>query len=364
MIRNGNNGELLAMCLEDIPNLRRRGAKWRGSCPFHQDREPSFYVGVHQGREYFKCFGADCGHSGGVVTYRRLTGRKRAGPNPRIFTDVIIDDQPPELTPPPPEAMRDANAYFRAALRKHLRAMNYLTRRGIPEAKFDEHGLGYCPRDKGLFAYLTRKGYDEKDLAKWMLIRPQSKHAVHGGRVTIPHRTRHLPGQDFTWYTARLITDGNDRAPRYLHPLGPKPPLLSPPEPLGTVILVEGPFDMLALKIHGFRAAAVNGSPDDDYFAAALKSAGFPSIMALPDRDAAGRSWLESLRKAALRLNIPFLPLELAPLYEDPAQLAQGPEPGIEIRRMVSEARQQMAAHQGRDGTVGKDFREQSRMTV
>ena len=345
-----NTGELLAMCREDIPNLKRRGDKWRGSCPFHPDRDPSFYVGVHQGREYFKCFGADCGKSGGVATYRRLTGRKRSAANPRVFANIIIEDRPTKLSPPPPEALRDANEYFREALRKHPRAVNYLTNRGIPETSFEEYGLGYCPRDKNLFAHMIQKGHDENDLARWMLVRPQSKNAVHGGRVTIAHRTPHLPRQDFTWYTARLTTNSNDQKPRYLHPMGPRPPLLSPPEPTGTVVLVEGPFDMLALKLHGYRAAAVNGAPDDEYFAHALKSAGYPSIMALPDRDAAGRGWLENVRKAALSMNIPFMALELPPLYEDPAQLTQGPDPKGEMQRIIETARKKQSAERGRSG--------------
>ena len=334
-----NHGRLLTMCQEDIPDLRRKGRKWQGRCPFHPDHEPSFYVGVHQGREYFKCFGASCGKAGGVITYQRLTGRKVKQEEYQLVTTTFMEDDVPAASPPPPEAIRDANVYFGRMLPKTRRAVEYLKGRGLNESHFEEHGLGYCPRDKGLFAHMIQRGYNQVNLIRWGLVRPRSMNAVQGGRVTIAHRTPHIPGQDLTWYTARLITSGNDRNPRYLHPAGPRPPLLSPPKPGRSILLVEGPFDMLILKIVGIRTAAVNGTPDDTYFAHALQSAGYSRIMALPDRDPGGVGWLASIAKAVESINIPFMALELPPLYADPAQLAHGPDPWGEIRQIIESAK-------------------------
>ena len=332
------SGELLAMCQADIPDLRRQGRRWKGRCPFHPDRDPSFYVGVHQGREYFKCFGANCEKAGGAITYRRLTGRKTEQKDLQLVTSTFIDDDFPAVSPPPPEAIRDANVYFTKMLPHNRRAVDYLNGRGIDQSYFEQHGLGYCPRDKGLFAHMIQMGHDEVNLIRWGMVRPRSMHAVHGGRVTVAHRTPHLPGQDFTWYTGRLITSGNDRSPRYLHPAGPRPPMLSPPTPGKSIVLVEGPFDMLILKIAGIRTAAVNGTPDDTYFAHALQSAGYTRIMALPDRDPGGVGWLASIAKAAKSIDMPFMALELPPLYADPAQLALGPDPRSEIRLIIESA--------------------------
>ena len=49
----------------DVVPLRKAGATWKGLCPFHQEKTPSFNVNRDKG--FFKCFG--CGAGGDVVTF-------------------------------------------------------------------------------------------------------------------------------------------------------------------------------------------------------------------------------------------------------------------------------------------------------
>lgn len=52
--------------VEVYVNLKRVGSgKYRGRCPFHDDRSPSFFV--FENRNRFKCFG--CGASGDVIQF-------------------------------------------------------------------------------------------------------------------------------------------------------------------------------------------------------------------------------------------------------------------------------------------------------
>src|SRR5437867_4161655 len=46
-------------------NLRRRGATYKGLCPFHDERTPSFYV--HPAKNIYKCFG--CGAGGDAIKF-------------------------------------------------------------------------------------------------------------------------------------------------------------------------------------------------------------------------------------------------------------------------------------------------------
>ena len=46
-------------------NLQRAGDEWKGCCPFHADRSPSFTI--FSGGERFHCFG--CGASGDVLDF-------------------------------------------------------------------------------------------------------------------------------------------------------------------------------------------------------------------------------------------------------------------------------------------------------
>ena len=53
--------DLVEVIGESVP-LKRSGKDWKGRCPFHEDKTPSFYVVPDKG--FYKCFG--CGESGSV----------------------------------------------------------------------------------------------------------------------------------------------------------------------------------------------------------------------------------------------------------------------------------------------------------
>ncbi len=52
-----------------VVTVRKVGARFRGLCPFHQEKTPSFYVNPDDG--FYKCFG--CGKAGDVITFVRET---------------------------------------------------------------------------------------------------------------------------------------------------------------------------------------------------------------------------------------------------------------------------------------------------
>jgi DNA primase len=52
----------------DVVPLKKAGATWKGLCPFHQERTPSFNVNGEKG--FFKCFG--CGAGGDAVKFVEL----------------------------------------------------------------------------------------------------------------------------------------------------------------------------------------------------------------------------------------------------------------------------------------------------
>jgi DNA primase len=52
-----------------VITVRKVGARFRGLCPFHQEKTPSFYVNPDNG--FYKCFG--CGKAGDAITFVRET---------------------------------------------------------------------------------------------------------------------------------------------------------------------------------------------------------------------------------------------------------------------------------------------------
>jgi DNA primase len=52
-----------------VATLRKAGARFKGLCPFHQEKSPSFHVDPDKG--FYKCFG--CGKAGDVISFVRET---------------------------------------------------------------------------------------------------------------------------------------------------------------------------------------------------------------------------------------------------------------------------------------------------
>ena len=51
--------------VEDYVRLRKAGGTYKGLCPFHQERTPSFTVSPARGT--YKCFG--CGEGGDAISF-------------------------------------------------------------------------------------------------------------------------------------------------------------------------------------------------------------------------------------------------------------------------------------------------------
>ncbi|MSR22269.1 MAG: DNA primase [Gemmatimonadetes bacterium] len=143
--------DLVEIIGESVP-LKRSGKDWKGRCPFHEDKTPSFYVVPEKG--FYKCFG--CGESGDVFTFLM----KRSGME---FLDAVrtlgarygveireVGRGDGEVDPL--RAHHEANAFARSWFQEQLRhpekgepARQYLDRRGIGPETMEKFGLGFAP---------------------------------------------------------------------------------------------------------------------------------------------------------------------------------------------------------------------------
>jgi DNA primase len=113
--------------------LQRAGREWKGCCPFHSDRTPSFTI--YDGGERFHCFG--CGASGDVLDFvQRLHGVELVEAARMLGAGDLPTVALPAL-PPADEADRrdEARAIWEAALAApETPAEAYLRARGITDA--------------------------------------------------------------------------------------------------------------------------------------------------------------------------------------------------------------------------------------
>jgi DNA primase len=168
--------DLVQLVGERVP-LRKAGRIYKGLCPFHAEKTPSFIVDPD--RRTYHCF--SCGQHGDAFTWLE----KQDGLQPVEALQVLAERAGVQLTRRAPEerehekrllaANETAHFYFRQALRgtpAGKAAAEYLAKRGIEAATVEKFGLGYAPEIRdGLLQYLRKKGYsDEEAIASGLVI--------------------------------------------------------------------------------------------------------------------------------------------------------------------------------------------------
>src|SRR6478672_11551085 len=155
--------------VQDYVSLKKVGRTYKGLCPFHSEKTPSFHVDPEKG--FFHCFG--CGVGGDVFKFLELHEKVGFQDAVRILAQkfgVAI----PEVVDGD-EARRDAGlresllkvheiaeAYFREQLAGPAggRARQQLKDRGVSAETIDALGLGFAPQVRGaLKERLVKQGF-------------------------------------------------------------------------------------------------------------------------------------------------------------------------------------------------------------
>lgn len=249
--------------------LKKRGGRYTGLCPFHQEKSPSFSVDPQKG--FWHCFG--CGKGGDafsfLMQYEKLTFpealerlAERAGIQPTQSTEAPRRKEERDL-------LFEVNAAAAEAFRKGLKgaagagARAYLAQRGITPAHAEQFGLGYAPPMwDALVHHLQKRGYAPEMMLKADLARTRTQSTGNfdrfRNRLMIPIHDRQ----------GRVVAFGGralapDDQPKYLNtgetPLFHKGRLLyafhlarDPISKRGRAIVTEGYFDTIACHLAGF----------------------------------------------------------------------------------------------------------------
>jgi DNA primase len=299
--------------------LTRAGREWKGCCPFHNEKTPSFYVNDDKG--FYHCFG--CGAHGDVIRF--LTEQEGLG-----FIDAVKQlavQAGMEVPSESPEARARAEVsdslqslaqraadWFAAQLRSPAgaEARAYLDRRGVSAALVTDFALGFSPDSRtGLKAALKDAG-DDALVEAGLLGRSESGETYDRfrGRLMFPIRDRR----------GRIVGFGGralgDIQPKYLNsadgPLFDKGRLLynldragPAARKAGRLVVVEGYMDVIGVAGAGIAelVAPLGTALTEAQLALAWRVVDEPVLCF--DGDGAGQ-------RAALRAALRALPL-LAP---------------------------------------------------
>ena len=327
--------------------LVRAGREWKGCCPFHNEKSPSFYVNDDKG--FYHCFG--CGAHGDVIRF--LTEQEGMG-----FIDAVKQlaaQAGMEVPSESPEARARAEVadtlqsltgraaeWFQAQLRSPAGAgaRDYLDRRGVSAAMVKDFALGFSPDSRTALKTALKDAGEDKLVEAGLLGRTDAGETYDRfrGRLMFPIRDRR----------GRVVGFGGralgDVQPKYLNsadgPLFDKGRLLYNLDRAGPVahksgrlVVVEGYMDVIGVAQAGITelVAPLGTAMTETQLALAWRQVDEPILCF--DGDGAGQRAALRAALRALPLLAPGKSLRIAtlPAGEDPDDLVKrGGAPAFE----------------------------------
>lgn len=254
----------IVQVVQEYVPLKRAGTTYKGLCPFHSEKTPSFHVNPDKG--FFHCFG--CGVGGDVFKFLEL--HEKVG-----FQDAVrmLAQKFGLALPERSEGGEDDVALREALLKVHeiaaehfkeqlnaqagARARRQLAERGVSAQTIEQLGLGYAPSSRdAVKSRLLKAGF-----AQTLLV--QSGLVLQHDNGEIVDRFRNRLIVPICRDTGSVIAFGGrsmeaDQNPKYLN--SPETPIYSKGRTLyglnltkggirklGYVVLVEGYFDFAQL---------------------------------------------------------------------------------------------------------------------
>src|SRR5665213_3351771 len=223
---------------EYIRLTKSSGQSFKGLCPFHKEKTPSFNVQAAQ--QFFHCFG--CGQSGDVFTFVqkmenvsfpeavRTVAQKCGIPLPKREFSSPEEAQASRLRSKLLEIHDQACRYFEEQLQspEAARAREYLTSRGVTPDAIAAFRIGYAPDSYSTMRDRFQSGFDEEVMRSSGLF--STKDQADGGsrsmyarfrkRITFPIRNE--AGRVIA-FTARALETDEKAGPKYLN--SPETPL-------------------------------------------------------------------------------------------------------------------------------------------
>ena len=254
---------ILTVVQEYVP-LKKAGNSYKGNCPFHNEKTPSFHV--HPDKAFFHCFG--CGAGGDVFKFLELHEKVGFQDAVRMLAQkfgVAI----PEVEGTSDDARRDsalregllkaheiAAAYFREQLLTPAgaRARAQLAERRVAPGTIEQLGLGFAPSGRdGLQARLLAQGFPQGLLLQsGLIVQRDSGEVVDRFRDRLMVPICRDSGSVIAFGGRQM--DPDQGGPKYLN--SPETPIYSKGRTLyglnltkaqirnaGFAVLVEGYFD-------------------------------------------------------------------------------------------------------------------------
>jgi DNA primase len=303
--------------------LKRAGKNWKGLCPFHEDRNPSFDVSPELGR--YRCW--SCGESGDVFNWVMKTQNvefvealeilaQQAGVTLKKHNPAAKSERTSRLS-----AMETALAFYRAELERSPIAKEYCERRSLGAQIIQNWELGYAPDiGEALTVHLKKAGHSLAECKKLFLVDEDSSGGFFDkfrGRLMFPIRDEK---GDLVAFGGRILGDGHPkyinsgdtpiyRKSRVLYGMAKARDAMSKSR---QAVLVEGYLDVIACHTAGVGTAVASLGTALAEEQAKLLKRWCDEVVVLYDADAAGEKAAtracEILKAESVKVRVALMP--------------------------------------------------------
>ncbi len=355
-IRHIREASSIVEVVSDYVRLKKAGTSYRGLCPFHNEKTPSFFVS--EGKKCFNCFG--CGERGDVFTF--LMKHENMGFQEAVRTiarryGITVPERP--LSPGQQHKKSEKEHCYRineAVAELYNRfllndpgaeaARRYLAERDISRQAIKDFCLGFAPqRWDTVVGHLKSKNMDCSRALKIGIISRRDSGGFYDrfrNRIMFPifNVSRHVLG-----FGGRVIDAGE---PKYLN--SPESELYSKRHSLyglhaaareisknDLAIIVEGYFDVLRLHQAGIACAVASlGTALTEHQIQLLRRY-TANVVTVFDADASGEKAMVRSLEPFLKNNL-FPRLVILPAGSDPDSFVQDNGP-LAFSKLVDDAR-------------------------
>lgn len=323
--------DIVAVIGEHVP-LKKAGSSYKGLCPFHQEKTPSFMVSPS--RSSFHCFG--CGKGGNVITFLMEVEKISFPEALKLLADkagVILPKPEQKDEDKTEERLRErlyelnefAARFFSEKLlsTEGQEAREYFKKRGFAKETAMKYQIGFAPSGWDALKIAAQKaGFSQEELlAGGLIVHNEEKKSFYDkfrNRLIFPVKNTY---DKITAFGGRTLSE--ESGPKYLN--SPETLLFRKSETLyllneareairkkDCVLVVEGYFDALALHCYGFEnAVATLGTALTSQHGRMLQRY-TKDVILLYDSDDAGQAAVargfEPLLQAGLKVRVLVLP--------------------------------------------------------
>ena len=309
-------------------SIKQSGTNFKGLCPFHGEKTPSFYVSTS--KQMYKCFG--CGEGGDVIKFVMSMENLEFMDALKLLAKqcgVDVNTNMNEETKLKMEKINKFQNIHREAARYYFSNLitsknpgyNYLRNRGLDDKIIKKFGLGYSLKSwDSLKNYLLSKGYTNEELSECGLITYKKENNKSydkfrnrvmfpifdyrgnvigfGGRVLDDSEPKYLNSPDTLIFNKRFNLYGLNFSRKEIIDK--------------TMILVEGYMDLISLYQYGIKnVVATLGTALTDQQGMLIKRYADSAIISYDSDDAGIKATLRAIDiLTKLDINVKILNLK------------------------------------------------------